>query len=55
VLTELSSGSVGQTRTGVILRDFSPEGSRAHHPNDARVDIRCALDPSQAQDDAIMR
>jgi len=41
--------------SGVILRDFSPEGSRAHRPNCRKVHVRRAPDPSQAQDDPIVR
>ena len=33
------------TMTGVILRDFSPEGSRAYRHMVVRVHMRCALDP----------
>jgi hypothetical protein len=40
--------------TGVILKDFSPEGSRVHRHDHRGVHTRCAPDPSQAQDDAIM-
>jgi len=35
---------------GVILRDFSPEGSGAHDYRPTRMHISSALDPSQAQD-----
>jgi hypothetical protein len=41
--------------SAVILRDFSPEGSRAHRHNCRKVHIRRAPDPSQAQDDPIGR
>ena len=41
--------------TGVILKDFSPEGSWRVPPQLPRGCIRSALDPSQAQDDAVMR
>jgi hypothetical protein len=39
-------------RTGVILNDFSREGSRAYCiVGHGIVHMRCAPDPSQAQDD----
>ena len=37
--------------TGVILNDFSREGSGVYNPLPATVHIRFAPDPSQAQDD----
>jgi hypothetical protein len=40
--------------SGVILKGFSPEGSSANYHNCLKGHIRCALDPSQAQDDSIM-
>jgi hypothetical protein len=40
--------------TGVILRDFSPEGSRAHRHNFCEEKYPPHADPSQAQDDPII-
>ena len=33
------------TYTGVILKGFSPAGSRANRRHAVKVQIRCALDP----------